>query len=755
MPDTGRDMLTLSFCMELCSMMPVGMAIFDSDLVCVFANEFVKRLMRAGPGVIEGRRLTEFVPGIEKTERYKYYLDTLKTGQPHTATFSVNVFDGSGDEIFCNAKSSRINDFLVIIIEDITAEKLLESRQNILLNALMDNLSAYVFIKSSNFIYTAVNKTCASFFDLTPEGMIGKSSYDLFASDIAEKIRKEDEAVLSGQIIENKETHLISLTGEAMWASITKVPLRENGKIIGLLGIAFDITERKIVEAEVDLIITTMHQTSETIVITDRDGVIQYVNPAFEKITGYSMDEAIGQKPSVLKSGKHDPALYDDLWNTITSGKSWHGHFINKRKDGSLYEEDAAISPIKNEQGEIVNFVAVKKDVTNERKLEDQLRQSQKMAAIGRLAGGIAHDFNNILTVIIGYSELMMRSVDDGSSLHAQLNEIHNAGKRASDLTAKMLAFSKKQVIERKQLHCNKLIESMAEMLKRIVGENIKFKLKLCGDDDIIYAEASQVEQILLNLVVNAKDAINGKSGVITICTETVSLDQKFEDGNFSAPPGAYFRMAVRDTGSGISSSVLPHIFEPFFTDKQGTAGTGLGLATVYGIIKQHDGFIKVEAEPGKGAVFYVYFPVEFSNIFSPEEETVEDGENVSGCSGTVLLVEDEKPVLEYAASILKLAGTSVITAADADEAVKKFDAEEGSIDLLVTDIVLTGISGNELAEKLVKKKPDLRVLFMSGYSGQAFNGIRKHLDEFDFIAKPFTMESFIRKVCDCLKKGG
>ena len=572
--------------------------------------------------------------------------------------------------------------------------------------------------------------------------MIGKTAADIMTKEEACAVAQEDRKILTGEVtILSAEAPRVSAKGDVHWFSSTILPLKSNDNtIVGLVGISFDITQKKITEMELGLLATAVYQTGEAIVITDPEGNIQYVNPAFEKITGYSAEEAIGKNPSFLSSGKCSNTFYTDLWETIKKGKTWHGHFFNRKKDGSFYEEEADISPVIMADGEVSNFIAVKRDVSKEMTLENQLKQSQKMEAIGRLAGGIAHDFNNILTAILGYTELLLASMDNKDPLYRNIDEIRKAGMRATTLTKQMLAFSKKQIVQHKSLSLNETLNGLEDMLKRIIGENINLEFNLDPKLDFVLSDKGQIEQIIVNLLVNAKDAVSDSEGEVSIDTSNVYLKEGFSDGNFDSPPGAYVLLKVKDNGCGIPEENLQQIFEPFFSKENESAGTAFGLSTVYAIVKQHKGFIDLESHIGSGTTFNIYLPSVMDEVSSPEEDTAMGGVFTTG-SGLIMIVEDEPLILELATSIVEFGGYTVIPCLSAEDALEKFNKVEHELILLITDLVLGGMRGDELAVKLREKKPDLKVLYMSGYVGEV--DIQLTLDKVhtDFIEKPFSME--------------
>jgi PAS domain S-box-containing protein len=360
------------------------------------------------------------------------------------------------------------------------------------------------------------------------------------------------------------------------------------------------------VEAHLERLATAVEQAAESIVITDSSGTIQYVNPAFERTTGYSRSEAIGKNPRILKSAIQDDSFYREMWNTISGGEVWTGRFINKRKDETLFEEEATISPVRDGTGRIVSFVGVKRDVTKEVALEKQLLHSQKMEAVGRLAGGVAHDFNNLLTAIIGYGQLVERRLDADNPLRSEVKEIMDAGHRAAALTSQLLAFSRRQTLVPRNINLNEIIDNLMRMLRRIIGEDVELSFQASPNLSPVFADPGQIEQVIMNLAVNARDAM-AHGGRLIIETSNALLDDAYCRKHLWARPGRYVQISVSDTGMGMDAETQRRIFEPFFTTKDIGRGTGLGLAVVYGIVKQHDGFIHVYSEPGQGTTFRLY----------------------------------------------------------------------------------------------------------------------------------------------------
>ncbi len=513
--------------------------------------------------------------------------------------------------------------------------------------------------------------------------------------------------------------------------------------------IVHDISLRRKAEEQVHRLATLVEQAVESVLITDISGNIQYVNPAFEKVTGYSKDEVIGENPKILKSGKHDTAFYQDLWDTILSGEKWQNMIINKRKSGELYHEKAVIFPIKDDQGTIINFAAILRDITQEQLLEAQVKQLQKMEAIGTLAGGIAHDFNNILTVINGHAEIAMMRADKESKVHHDLVSILSAGKRAAKLTAQLLAFSRKQVHERRIVNINEILLSMEKMIRRLISEDIRIDMKLENDLPKINADEAQIEQIIMNLIINARDAINevqnkDRPRLITILTRFIQTTDSIPMANKDLMT-QYIAIEVRDTGIGMNMEVRNRIFEPFFTTKAISKGTGLGLSTVYGIVKQNAGHITVESIANQGSVFTIYWPV--TNQKEKAESESEIILNTLHGSESILLVEDDEAVAGFTSDALKELGYTVISAKNGNEAIKLLNKIEYQIDLVVTDIIMPEMNGNELASKIKDRIPSNRVLFVSGYPFSALVKEGAVEEGVQFLQKPYSIHDLVRKI--------
>jgi two-component system cell cycle sensor histidine kinase/response regulator CckA len=510
-----------------------------------------------------------------------------------------------------------------------------------------------------------------------------------------------------------------------------------------------DITARKQSDAERKRLMAAIEQSGEVIVMTDARGIIQFANPAFERSTGYNREEAIGQSLRILKSGEHDELFYRNLWDTISGGRTWEGRMVNRRKDGNLYTEETTISPVRDPSGRIVNYVAVKRDITEHLRLTAQFQQTQKMEAIGQLAGGVAHDYNNMLSVILGYTELALRNADPAQKLHTYLEEIYKATIRSTDITRQLLAFARKQTINPIMLDLNQNVESMLKMLRRLIGENIDLVWLPRVGLHPVKMDPAQIGQIMANLCVNARDAI-ADIGRLSIETENVVIDAIYCAHHTEAVAGEYVLLAVSDDGCGMDKETIEHIFEPFFTSKDVGKGTGLGLSTVYGIVKQNNGFINVYSESGLGTTFRIYLPRYAGQAVHTQQEITTEIPLSRG--ETVLMVEDESALLTMAKVMLEELGYLTLTAGSPDEAIALALKHSGKINILITDVVMPKMNGRDLAQRLLPLYPGMKILFMSGYTTNviAHRGVLN--EGVNFIQKPFSMNDLAIKVRDALK---
>jgi len=548
---------------------------------------------------------------------------------------------------------------------------------------------------------------------------------------------------------EADETKLAEIIGSGTWNCVAKSQL-DGATLIRTMQntLAMHSLQREQHTAEESLrkLSQVVEQSADTVIVTDRHGTIEYVNPAFEVLTGYQRQEVCGQTPRLLKSGEQGPEIYQEMWKAILAGDVFRGILVNRKKNGELYYVEESICPVRDASGQVTHFVANGRDLTERLRLEAQLLQSQKMDAIGKLAGGVAHDFNNLLTIITSYAELALDSVPQNSPLESKIQEILLAARRAAELTRQLLAFSRKQPQALRVADLNPVVARIANTLPRLIGEDIQFTF-LPGDGlGRVRVDPLQIEQILMNLAANARDAMP-QGGSLRIETSNVRLDDDYVDRKRAVIPlGRYALITVSDDGTGIPPQHLPHIFEPFYTTKPLGQGTGLGLATVYGIVKQNKGFIWAYSEPTMGTVFKIYLPC-VEERHSPHKFQELKAESAPRGSETVLLVEDEQAVRRATAEFLTLQGYTVLEAKDGVHALSVAKNHGSTIHLLISDVVMPNMSGGQLAKELSQLRPGTKLLFVSGYAGKTVLDHKVVDLETNFLQKPYTLKQLSTKI--------
>ena len=489
-------------------------------------------------------------------------------------------------------------------------------------------------------------------------------------------------------------------------------------------------------EEERRLLTKAVEQVDESILVTDRDARVLWVNPAFERTTGYTREEAVGENPRFLKSGRQDASLYEAMWKTLLAGEAWRGRLTNRRRDGSLVEVDATISPLRDPGGSVRHYVAVERDVTRETALQRQLERSQRVEALGRMAGGIAHDFNNLLGVIRGYAELILRYPQSEAERQSGLEEIVRAADRGARLTSQLLAFGRRQLLKPHAVDLRAALAEMDAMLRKILGDDVLLEVRV---PEALWAtvDPGRLEQVVLNLVTNARDAMPS-GGRMTI-----------EAAAGEARGRETVVLRFSDTGVGMPAEVLAHLFEPFFTTKAEGKGTGLGLATVYGIVGQSGGSVSVESAPGAGTAFEVVLPAA-----SPDEGASEAARVALPAPRgreTILVVEDQDVLRGIVARALAASGYRVLESAEASEAARLAAGGGPPVDLVLADVAMPGESGWSLVRRLRGERPSLKALFMSGRGADALPPDAASDPRVSVIAKPFRLEDLSRAVREAL----
>ncbi|MCD6122062.1 MAG: PAS domain S-box protein [Spirochaetales bacterium] len=539
--------------------------------------------------------------------------------------------------------------------------------------------------------------------------------------------------------------------GTPKWWDIVITPIYgTDGSVKSLLAVSRDITEQEMMEGQYSQLFKAVEQSPIGIVISNSERKIVYINPWFVKLSGYSKEEIKGKSPAVFRSGEHPSEFYKNFDATVAEGNVWHGEMCNKRKDGELYWVDLTSIPIRDEHGEITGHIEYYFDITDKKKLEKQFLQAQKLETVGRLAGGVAHDFNNMLTVINGYSEVALAELKTSDTYYTYFKEIRDAGKRAEAIARQLLAFSRKQMLKPELLNINDVLNSLKKILLKLLGEDIKLVMELNDNVSLIEADEGQLEQVVMNLSVNARDAMPS-GGTLTFETGNIYLDESYVKIHRGAKKGKYVVITITDTGVGMDKDTQSKIFEPFFTTKPVGQGTGLGLSTVYGIVKQSGGNIWVYSEVNKGTTFKIYFPAVNASEKQEDEKSADHTANLKG-NEKILVVEDDDLVRKIIVSALSNYKYNLFSA-DGGEEAAKVCSENRDIDLIICDVVMPGMDGRQVAAVLLAYCPNAKVLYMSGYTN---NVIAHHhiLDkDVDFIEKPFTPQMIGEKVREVLDR--
>jgi len=508
----------------------------------------------------------------------------------------------------------------------------------------------------------------------------------------------------------------------------------------------------RLVESE-SFVKNILESVDEGIIVIDREYRIISSNKAYCRQNNTTCEEVLGRHCYEISHHIVAPCYETGencaTRNTFETGQPcefMHIHHINGGEP--IYVETKSY-PLKDKEGNIIAVIEIVNNITEKKKLEDQLRQSQKMEAVGLLAGGIAHDFNNILTAIIGYGNLLLKRAKEDKEMTTYVDHILSSAERAANLTQSLLAFSRKQIINPRPVNVNDIIKKIERLLLRLIGEDIRFKTFLADSDLTVMADSGQIEQVLMNFATNARDAMP-KGGVLTVETGLVEFDTKFISVHGYGEPGRYALISVSDSGTGMDEKTREKIFEPFFTTKELGKGTGLGLAMVYGIIRQHNGYVNVYSEPGQGTTFKIFLPM--SKLSAEEAGPAEHAAPVGGTE-TVLLAEDNEEVRKLMRAVLEEFGYTVIEAADGEDAVNKFRENKDRIKLFLSDVIMPGKSGKEAYEEIIKLRPDIKTLFMSGYTADIIDRKGIITEGLDFISKPVSPNELLRRIRDVLDR--
>jgi two-component system cell cycle sensor histidine kinase/response regulator CckA len=694
-------------------------------------------------------------------ERIKsVFRETVRTGQVQRTEYRFLLKDGSIRYI--ESQGSLIRDAqgnpskVLVVSRDVTARKRAEEtlrgsevRFRRLFEAARDGILILDYATGN---IADVNPFLEELLGYPKREMLGQKLWEMgpFRDMVASKLSFEE--LRDKGYVRCEDLPLQTRGGRLAEVEFVSNVYEVNGQKVIQCNIR-DITARKKAERSLVQLRAAVDASGEVIFMTDPEGVITFVNPEFTRLYGYTEDEVVGKvTPRILKSGGTPPEQYANLWEAILAKNAVKYEIVNKTKEGKRVIVESSANPILDERENITGFLAIQRDVTARKALEDQLRQAQKMEAIGQLAGGVAHDFNNLLTIINGYAQLVLEKLEPDNPLRPKLEEISKAGDRAEALTRQLLAFARRQVLSPQLLNLNDVLAGMERMLPRLIGEAIELVYEPGKELGIVKADQGQIEQVIMNLAVNARDAMP-HGGKLTFGTANVELDEGYAQGHAEVVPGRYVLMSVSDNGVGMDAGTLSHIFEPFFTTKERGKGTGLGLSTVFGIVKQSGGHVSAYSEVGLGTTVKIYLPrVEAAAQRAQAQEARSPA--TMGGKETILLVEDEEALGNLAAKVLEDYGYKVLKSNGGEDALRIEQQYKEPIALLLTDVVMPKMSGRDVAKHLNLLRPKMKVLYMSGYTDDAIvrHGILE--DGVYFLQKPFTPGSLARKVREVLDLG-
>lgn len=640
------------------------------------------------------------------------------------------------------------NGDIVALFWDMSERKRAEAgmrESDLRIRALLDASRDEILLVSTTGTVLAINKAARARLE---RRCAGREPVGANLAEVLPEEHAEHRLVIVRRVAATNTLAHYDLQIRARWFDFWFYPVpRPDGQVSEVAVYAREVTEMRQAEADRRKLFQAIEQSPVSVVITDTQGSIEYVNPKFVEATGYPLDEVIGRNPRILKSG-HTPAEeYALLWRTIRAGGIWHGEFHNRRKNGELFWEQASIGAVRDAEDRITHFVGVKEDITERKEIEEQLRQSQKMQALGQLTGGIAHDFNNLLAIIIGNLQLLAERSGGDLKIRELLDDAVWSAERGAELTHRLLAFARRQPLNPDTLDLNAVIGGLSALLRRTLGGGIEIREMPAEDLWPAYVDRGELERAVVNLAVNARDAMDG-TGVLTLETRNATLDESYAEGHVEVAPGEYVLFAVSDTGAGMQPEVIERVFEPFFTTKDIGKGSGLGLSMVYGFIKQSGGHVSIYSRPGQGTCVKLYLP-RFRAAAAKREETVAAVVRNELRNRSVLLVEDEPKLRKVAAKMLDRLGLSIMQAENAEEALEVL--RKRRVDILFTDIELPGgMNGAQLATIAETMAPDIKVLFTTGYAGDSALDGHTGKDR-AWLPKPYSQRDLARELAALL----
>lgn len=758
--DTNQlDLTTMAD--ALANVNPESVVLIDTKGHILFSNQVFARMIGTEPSAIIGKQVYKLMPADIAADWKARVTKAMTTGlsESFEETRNFNHTEGIRDIIFylhplhdANEACTQLAMFGIDITERKQIEKTLRLSEEKFKELFESAPVGYHEVDVTGRIVN-INHTELEMLGYSRDEMIGKFVWQFIFNPDA--TQKRVMAKLSGELPTARSFERMYMRKDGTMFPVLmeeRLLKDENGAITGIRTTIQDITEQKYIEQELreseERFKVTLYSIGDGVITTDMNGDVLHMNPVAEKMTGWTESEAQGKSVTEvfqIHSEETRHTVENPVHRVLREGLvvGLANHTILVSKDGTRRPIADSGAPIRNGQGQTIGVVLVFNDQSEHRLLQSQLIQSQKMEAVGRLAGGIAHDFNNVIAIILGYAKLIERDLSPLDPIARKIQGIVTAAERSAELTNQLLAFARKQVVTPVTVNLNDEISTLHNMLTRLIGEDVTLSLNLADDLWNVKIDPSQVDQIFANLSTNARDAISDV-GTITIETSNIVIEEAYAKEHMDFHPGEYVMIAFSDSGSGMDKGTLSRIFEPFFTTKEEGKGSGLGLATVFGIVKQNNGFINVYSEAGKGTTFKIYLPRFYGEVEAPAEK--EEEIPLKGTE-SILIVEDEEQLLDLAKSSLEMYGYSIQTAKSPGDAIILCERSDVKFDLLITDVVMPGMNGKELKDRLEKTRPEMKVIFMSGYTADvvAHRGI---LDEsVNFLQKPFTPLTLARKV--------
>ncbi|HWI40374.1 MAG TPA: PAS domain S-box protein, partial [Verrucomicrobiae bacterium] len=718
-----------------------AIVVTDADAVITFANVAAARLFGSDLACLPGSSLPRLCGGSGVFAHLREEGGVLEA--------EVEFRREDGTQVFCLMTASRLKGDRGIhaILHDITDRKRVESalgESEKKFRTLFNSTGDAIYIHDLAGRLLEVNEAACQRTGYTREELLSMTLHQLEHSspyDDAQRTVPHTEAVYES------------------WHACrdgSMVPVEVSRRVIGFQGgravmsMSRDISERKRAERQLRRLSYVVEQIPVSVVVLAPDGLIEYVNPRFTEISGYTATEAVGRSPRFLLD-RGAASFYREMRSAAARGKTWRGEMRNLRKNGESYWAVGTLSPLRDAEGTCCSFVLLLEDITDRRKLEEQLRHSQKLDAVGQLAGGIAHDFNNILTAIIGYAGFLQMKAEHDPAILRGLGQIVASAERGGELSRGLLAFSRKQVSNPRPVELNRVVQASENLLRRLIGADLELRTAYSDANPVVMADSLQMEQVLMNLATNSRDAMPS-GGVLRISTSTVMLDEAFVRENGFGTCGAYALLEVSDTGAGMDAATMKKMFEPFFTTKEVGSGTGLGLSILYGIVNQHGGYVSCDSAPGAGTTFRIYLPLcdqVAAEQVQPAQERV-----TRGRGETILVAEDSPVARAVAKDVLEDNGYTVLEAEDGEQAVNVFRERKREISLVLLDVIMPRKSGKQVYEEITAIDPEVRVVFTSAYPPEIVARKGVEGENARYVQKPVSSLALLARVREALDAG-